>query len=259
MELQGRPVILGEIDSMVQIYLKAASNRGAVISRAISVSTAKALMSRNPLYIGQVDLESSTWAQSLFRRMGFVRRTATTSKLEIPEGAFKEAKLMYTYHIVSKVEKYTIPDSLIINMDQTPTKYVPVSRSTLAKKCEKTVVVKGSSDKRSITATFSISFNGTFLPMQLIYGGKTSKSLPRFKFPDVFSLSFNETHYSNEREACKVIEEILVPYINQVCKQEDLPIDQKSLVILDVFTGQMTTTVLDLFKELCYYIRLVLQ
>ena len=68
-----------------------------VISRSIASSTAKALISRNPGYVGQMDLESSSWAQSLFRRMGFVLRRGTTAKLEIPDGTFKEAQLLFTH------------------------------------------------------------------------------------------------------------------------------------------------------------------
>ena len=218
-EPTGRPLLLGNrIDAMVQKYIIASSNRGNVISRSITTSIAKALISRNPEYVGQIDLESFSWAQSLFRRK------RDYSKLEIPDGAFKEAQLLFTHDILSKVDKYNIPDSLIINIDQTPTKYVPVSRSTLAKKNSKAVAIKGSSDKRSITATLSITFSGKFLPMQLIYGGKTTKSLPRFKFPNDFSLSVNKTHYSNEKEACKLVEEILVPYIEKVRQEENLPI-----------------------------------
>ena len=185
----------------------------------------------------------------MFCRIGFVHRRATTAKLEIPECVVKEAKLLFNYDIVSKVEEFKIPESLIINIDQTPTKYVPVIRSSMAKRSATSVLVKGSSDKRTITATFAISFNGTFLPMQLIYRGKTTKSLPLYKFPESFFLSVNKTHYSNELEPCKFVEEILVPYINKVRQQESLPIGQKTLVIMDVFTGQITTTVLDLYKE----------
>ena len=170
---------------MVQKYIIASGNCGNVISRLIATSTAKALISRNPGYVGQIDLESSSWAQSLFRRMGFVRRRGTTAKFEIADGAFKEL-LLFTHDIVSKVDKYNIPDSLIINIDQTPTKYVPVSRSTLAKKNSKAVAIKGSSDKRSITATFSITFSGKFLPMQLIYGEKTKNLCPDSNFPMIF-------------------------------------------------------------------------
>ena len=251
-EPTGRPLLLGnKIDAMVQKYISASSNRSNVISRSIASSTAIALISCNPEYVGQIDLESSSQAQSLFRRMGFVRRRGITAKLEIPHGAFKEAQLLLTHDIVSKVDKYNIADSLIINIDQTPTNYAPVSRSTLTKKNSKAVAIKGSSDKRSINATFSITFSGKFLPMQLIYGEKTTKSLPRFKFPNDFSLSLNKTHYNSEKEACKLVEEILVPYIQKVHQEENLPVSQKTLVIMDVFSGQVTLVVLDCFKAVC--------
>ena len=113
-------------------------------------------------------------------------------------------------------------------------KHIPVGRTTLAKKKTKIVPIKSSSDKRTITAMFAISLQGDFLPMQLIYGGNTRKCLPWFKFPAKFSLSCNETHYSNEKEACKFIEEILQPYIKKVIERENLPVDQKSLVIMDL-------------------------
>ena len=175
---QGRPLLLGELDGLVQQYILAATNHGNVISRNIAVSAAKVIMERYPRLIGSVDIESSHWAQSLFRRMGFRRRQATTSKLEIPKGALKEIKMLFHHDIATKVAKFNIPDSLIINLDQTLTKYVPVGRTTLAKKNSKTVTIKGSTDKRTITVTFAISIRGDFLPIKLIYGEKTRKCLP---------------------------------------------------------------------------------
>ena len=80
--------------------------------------------------------------------------------------------------------------------------------------------------------------------MQLIYGGKTTKSLS-----NDFSLSVNKTHYSNEKEACKLIEDILVAYIEKVCQEENLSVSQKALAIMDVFSGQITSVVLDCFKD----------
>ena len=73
--------------------------------------------------------------------MGFCRRQAITSKPEVPEGALKEIKLLFHHDIASKVEKFSIPYLLIINLDQMPTKYVPVGWTTLAKKNTKTVLV----------------------------------------------------------------------------------------------------------------------
>ena len=50
--------------------------------------------------------------------------------------------------------------------------------------------------------------------MQLIYGGKTNQRLPRFKFPESFSLSVNPKHYSNTLESIKIIDEVKTPYVN---------------------------------------------
>ena len=151
--------------------------------------------------------------------MGVVCRLKTTSKLPIPEGAIKKAGLLFHHDIVFKVKRHKIPDALILNLDQTPSKYVTVAQTTLAKKNSKSVAIAGGSDKRSITATFVVSFGGTFLPMQLIYGGKTTQSLPKFRFPSSFSLSVNLTHYSTGNEACKMIEEIIAPYVKNAWKE----------------------------------------
>ena len=80
---------------------------------------------------------------------------------------------------------------------------------TMAAKGEHYVTVEGSTDKRSMTGTFSISFDGNFLPMQPIYGGKTTQSLPRFGFPKDFSLSTNSKHFSNTDESLKFLKEAL--------------------------------------------------
>ena len=42
----GRPLLLGDLDSMVQRYLLSASNWGAVLTRASAVSAAKALLKK---------------------------------------------------------------------------------------------------------------------------------------------------------------------------------------------------------------------
>ena len=65
--------------------------------------------------------------------MGFKRRIATTGKLTIPEGARKEAELIYLHKIVSDVEKHSIPSSLVVNLVQTPSKYVQAFRHAMAK------------------------------------------------------------------------------------------------------------------------------
>ena len=159
---------------MVRKFLLATRSRGGVVSTSIAIATAKALITRNPQYsLSHIDLDNSAWSKSLFKRMGYTKRMSTTSKVEIPSGAQKEAELLFLHEIVEIVEKHCIPSALVLNLDQTPSKFVPSGNHTLAKKGSKSVSIAGSSDKRNITATFVISLEGDFLPMQLIYGGKT--------------------------------------------------------------------------------------
>ena len=132
-----------------------------------------------------------------------------------------------------------------MNLDQMPLKFVPVSHHTLAKSGAKLVAIAGSSDKRSITGTFTITLDGTFLPFQLIYGGKTKQSIARFKFPASFSLSANPKHFSNTEELLKTINEVILLYVEGERDHADNP-NQPALIILDVFKGQMTKYVTDL-------------
>ena len=188
------------------------------------------------------------WAQSLFRRLGFVCCVKTTRKVRIPVGTQREAELKFLHQIVNYVETHQIPHSLIINFDQTPSKYVQVPAMTMDKKGTSNVPIKGIDDKRSITATFSVTFHHKFLLMQLIYKGKTSQSLPKVKFPDGFSLSANESHYSNEKESIKFLEEIILPYIRQERGKLGHE-NQKALLIFDVFHGQTTDEVLKIMED----------
>ena len=246
---RGRPCLLGnKIDLLVQKYLKATRYKGGVVNTMVAIGTAKALIKRYPLLEKDHIEFGKPWAQSLFRRIGFVRRMKTTGKVCIPFGAQKEAELKFLHQIVKNVEKHQIPSNLVINFDQTPSKYVQISAMTMDKRGVSNVPVAGINDKRSITATFSITLDNKFLPMQLIYQGKTDQSLPKVKFPNGFSLSANESHYSNEKESLKFLEEIILPYVQ--AEREKLGIvDQKALLIFDVFRGQTTDKVLKVLED----------
>ena len=166
--------------------------------------------------------------------MGFMKRAATTGRPEISEGARKETALNFHHEIVSKFEKYQIPHLLILNIDQMFSKLAPTSRHTLVKKNSRHVCIAVSSYKQAITATSGITFSNEFLPMQLIYGGKTQQNFPKSDFSDSFSLSANLKHFSNTEESVKLLDDIIIPYFK--CEQSKLGIgeDQYALLILDV-------------------------
>ena len=246
---RGRLLLLGTIDEKVKNFLFALRQKGGVVNTAVAIATAKALIERSKdKHLKLIDLESCHWAKTIFRRMGFIKRASTTSRPEIPYGARKEAELIFHHDIAYKVEKFQIPESLIININQTPSKFAPASSRTLAKKNSKHVSIACSSYKKAVTATFGITFSNAFLPMQLIYTGKTAASFPKVKFPDTFSLSANPKHFSNTEESLKLIEEIIIPYIESERKKLGAP-NQHALIIMDVFTGQMTGPVLEKLRD----------
>ena len=178
--------------------------------------------------------------------MGFVKRASTTSRPEIPYGSRKEAELIFHHDIAYKVEKFQIPESLIMNINQTPSKFAPASSRTMAKKNSKHVSIAGSSYKKAITATFGITFSNALLPMQLIYAGKTAASFHKSQV--TLSLSANPKHFCNMKESLKLIEMIIIPYIESERKKLGAP-NQHALIIMDVFTGQMIGPVLEKLRD----------
>ena len=94
------------------------------------------------------------------------------------------------------------------------------------------VPMKGLTDKRNITLTFVISLPGSFLPMQIIYQGKTDASQPRgFKFLNGFAISQNQYHYLSEQETLSLIDEIINPYVETTRKELKPKLIQKVLLI----------------------------
>ena len=156
---------------------------------------------------------TTTWGKSLLQRIGFRRGAATTSKVEIPDSVKKGAGLQHHYCITSIVEKHKIPESLVINSDQTPSKYVQFGRFTITPKGTKKVDVAEIADKRDINLTLTVSMDGKALPFPAIYKGKTKQSLPKVTFPTGFSLSANMKHHNNTQEVLEHLKEIVIPYV----------------------------------------------
>ena len=185
------------------------------------------------------------WERSILQRLGFRRRVATTGKVEVPEGARKEAGLQHHFRIIN-IEKHNIPKSLVLNSDQTPSKYVTVGRTTMAPKNSTRVGLAGNTDKRSITLTLTVTLDGKMLPFQIIYGGKTGQSLPKITFSAKFSTSVNEKHYSNT--ITTHLQEIVIPYVDGEREKIGDAV-QYALLIWDVFRGQKTEAVTSLLQE----------
>ena len=100
-----------------------------------------------------------------------------------------------------------------------------------------------------ITTTFTITLDGRFLPMQLIYTCKIKKCLPRVQLPSSFSLRFKLKHYSNEEDSIKVLNDTVIPHIAKEREKLGLNEGQAALLIVDMFKRQMTDPVLKVLSN----------
>ena len=72
--------------------------------------------------LDHIDLKQSCCAQSLFRRMGFVRRLGATGKVPISDSFKKSSKNPICMASSKKIEDNDILPSLVLNLDRTPSK-----------------------------------------------------------------------------------------------------------------------------------------
>ena len=147
-------------------------------------------------------------------------------------------------NVIDVVKMEEIPSQLILNWDQTGLHLVPASNWTMASKGSKRVEMKGIEDKRQITAVFCGTLCGEFLPIQLIYTGKTDRCHPSYSFPIDWSITHSDNHWSNESTMLTYINDIIVQFVKSV--RDDLGIDdsQAALALLDHFKGQLTGNVM---------------
>ena len=65
--------MLGELDEMVQSYIKAVSSRDALVNLSLAIAAGKALIQKYSNAVRNIDIDLSKWTKSLFKRMGYVR------------------------------------------------------------------------------------------------------------------------------------------------------------------------------------------
>ena len=138
------------------------------ISTGIIVANERTLLKENG---GSIELGKKC-CDSISKRLGYVKRKATTAKPIIGPGLAKEIGLTFYSDINEIIQAHEIPHDMVTNIDQTSLSFVLISKYTLAKKGSSRVSVPGTSDYRQITGTFAVTMAGSFLPTQLIYQGK---------------------------------------------------------------------------------------
>lgn len=195
---------------------------------------------------GSLEL-SDGWARHTLKDLNWTKRKGTTGKVEPSKKFLDEEKFTFQRNISKAILENDIPKDLVLNLDQTPLSYVSPGKYTFSAKGSKTVPIKGLDDKRQITATFTVTSTGEFLPMQIIYQGKSKRCLPKFTFPSSFNVTFTPNHWSNLEKCEDLFKFIIFPFLKRKKKELGYPDEQKSLIIMDTFKGQDNDDV----KKLC--------
>ena len=149
----------------------------------------------------------------------------TTGKVEPSIQFLNEEKLTFQMGIARLIIKHDIPSKMVLNIDLTPLAYVSPGKFTFAPKGSTTVPIKWVDDKRQITATSGCSAVGDFLPLQLIYAGKTRRCLPKFDWP-------------NEEKCKSYFDKVIFPHFEKTKEELGYPEEQYGLLIMDTFSGQ---------------------
>ena len=151
--------------------------------------------------------------------------------------------------IADVVREFHIPPELVINLDETGVKIVPVSTWTLEKKGVTQVPIVGIEDKQQITAVLATTLDGQLLPPQLLYEGRTNRCHPAVAFPKDWDIFHSKNHWSNGDTMLRYIEQVLLPWAEKWRSELGVRPNQRVLVIMDVFKSHSTPAVLEKMKD----------
>ena len=183
------------------------------------------------------------WAQSFVIRRNLVKRKATKAEKKLPDN-FQEVKDGFLPHTKCAVQVHCIPHDLIVNVDEMGLPIVPVCSYTLEVCGEKHVPVTANDDKRQITAAVGCPVSGKLLPPQLLYEGKTDRCHPSISFSTDWDFFHTEINWSNSASVIRYIDNVFRPHFDKQKELLNLPGEQKSLLIFNVFRAHRTDDVL---------------
>jgi hypothetical protein len=146
---------------------------------------------------------------------------------------------------------YKVPPALLLNLDQFGQKLLSIFNRTRVTKGQKTVGVLGAEDKRQITGVGAVSARGDFLGIQAIWQGKTSRCHPKGvpSHPNlIHTQSIN--HWSTLATMKDLLDRLIRPYIIRVIAELNLPADQVSILMVDMWKVHITKEFRDYVSQM---------
>ncbi|EKM55812.1 uncharacterized protein PHACADRAFT_58383, partial [Phanerochaete carnosa HHB-10118-sp] len=128
-------------------------------------------------------------------------------------------------------------------MDQLDMYILPHQQLTYYEKGARQVDAAGKEEKRAYTLCVASTAAGDILPFQQVWSGKTKASLPKTIAPSMaeakelgFHFTFansakRTSHFSTKKTMKEWMIEVLELYISSVIKAQNLPRDQKAVLL----------------------------
>ncbi|KAJ7470874.1 hypothetical protein FB451DRAFT_950152, partial [Mycena latifolia] len=176
--------------------------------------------------------------------LGWSERRATKAAQKLPANHQKLIDDAFLRE-ASIIRDYAVPAALRVNTDQTQLVYQQGCDSTWNKRGAKQVATVGQEEKRAFTLVPSISASGVLLPMQAVFGGKTTASCPSpasKRYDEAVALgyrmvpSLTATYWSNHTTMHQLVDEIIAPYFEETKKTLNLPPTQVSIWKIDCWS-----------------------
>lgn len=180
----------------------------------------------------------------VWQQLSWTEWKATRAVQKVPGNWEDQCEKSFLWKAYS-IKEYDIIASLYVNLDQTQAVFAPGSKLTYAKIGAKQVSLVGGDEKRAFTMMVSVANNGTLLPFQVIYSGKTQASCPLknaeyyddvMKIGMLLEFSGTSTYWSNLNMMKNFVTSILNPYFMNEREKEGLLATQKALWQIDVWS-----------------------
>ena len=248
-DLQAKyPDVVSSAKETLKILRQNGAQITVVTARGILLAT---IISSSPEILETRFSDGSTFraSESFIRKwlhdaLGWSRRKATQAAQKVPEDADDQCERSFLRKAYVMKKEDTVA-ALYVNSDQTQAVFAPGDKMTWTATGEKQVAVHGGDEKRAFTLMVSVGSDGTVLPMQAIYAGKTSRSCPSPNAPhyqDLVNAGFlieesgTATYWSNHKTMHSFVDKILAPYFDRRKEELGLHSSHKALWNIDVWS-----------------------
>ena len=136
-----------------------------------------------------------------------------TTQAKVSPDDLKQKKIEFLQKVVDIVTMEEIPSELILTGIRLGLTWCQYLTGLWSRKESNEFQSKGLKIKGGV---FCGSLIGEFLPIQLIYGGKTKRCHPPQSFPSDWHVTQNQKHWSNEDTMLQYIKEIIIPFVIRV-------------------------------------------